>query len=691
MINKESSIKWLALKNRQMAINPQTGGWLLLDDLCKELVHQIEQGLTTESISRQYEGIPASEIDRLKILLRTHNLISLKQNEKRKCKSCEKKEYPVLAVIKATLACNLKCVYCYANAGLDQSAHMSVETAHRIVDEYVRLNPNNRVTMLMHGGEPLINFKLVKDVFEYSKKYGDMVKITIQTNASLVNDEHAEFFKKNKIEVGVSLDGPACFQNATRPFQNGKGSFDHVMRGVRILQKHEVPFGVLSVMTSNVAEHIDEILDFYLANDIYTFSFIPLMKFGRGGNDSSLYVSGKQIFEAYKKIFHRIVENNTHNEKKIKERILSNMALSLFANENTFMCTQTPCGAGRKVLGLSNNGDIYICDDFIGDPEFNIGNINEAPLDEILAQSSVVAKTLQRSKNNFKRCKDCVWKTLCGGVCHAVDYYTGKDGEFENEICVFNKLMLPYLIEAFDENPQLPQLLSDCIPLTEPRNVFVALDDGQSADSIDSETFDNLLKFHDVKHYENVVLSGEGLAQNQDALDMIRLLKLQKNHQVLLLDNSKIDSPEYKKLVDCDVDEVWIKPEALQESFGAQLDQIKDLIKYKTEKNLNTSFALLLPINDELWNSSLVNWIRDNLASNDKVLLYEDFSGDSRTVLEKIRGFELNAYVSVLSSSEETRQSCSDLFVFEKSNLFFIDKETLKGRNDIGFEKILAS
>ena len=84
--------------------------------------------------------------------------------------SCEKKEYPVLAVIKATLACNLKCVYCYANAGLDQSAHMSVETAHRIVDEYVRLNPNNCVTMLMHGGEPLINFKLVKDVFEYSKK-----------------------------------------------------------------------------------------------------------------------------------------------------------------------------------------------------------------------------------------------------------------------------------------------------------------------------------------------------------------------------------------------------------------------------------------------------------------------------------------------------------------------------------------
>ena len=136
--NEMSAIKWLELNNRLLAINPQTGGWLLLDDLCKEIVSLIESGLTTEEISHQCAGVPFSEIDRLKNLLYIHNLIVTKPSKKQKCSSsCQRKHYPSLAVVKVTMACNFKCTYCYADAGLDQSSYMSSETAHKIVDEYV--------------------------------------------------------------------------------------------------------------------------------------------------------------------------------------------------------------------------------------------------------------------------------------------------------------------------------------------------------------------------------------------------------------------------------------------------------------------------------------------------------------------------------------------------------------------------
>ena len=378
MIETQNPIKWLQLKNnRQLAINPKTGGWLLLDDVSKDIVQKIESGIETEAIFNQCDGISLEDIDKLKYLLHTHNLLTSKTDSRQsKCSStCALKEYPTLAVLKITLACNLKCVYCYSNAGIDQSSHMSTETAHKVVDEYVRLNPGKSITVVLHGGEPLINFKLIKDLVEYSKKYDNKVIISIQTNASMVTDEIAEFIKSNNIQVGVSLDGPAPFQNTARVLQNGKGSLDQTLRGIRILQKHGVLFGVLGVMTSNVAEHIDEVLDFYLANNIYSFSFIPLMKVGRGGNDSSLYVTGEQIFKAYKRIYERVVENNTHNQEKIHERTLADMASSLFANENTFMCSQIPCGAGKNMLGFSNNGDIYICDDFIGDPDMQQAKI----------------------------------------------------------------------------------------------------------------------------------------------------------------------------------------------------------------------------------------------------------------------------------------------------------------------------
>ena len=688
--NEMSAIKWLELNNRLLAINPQTGGWLLLDDLCKEIVSLIESGLTTEEISHQCAGVPFSEIDRLKNLLYIHNLIVTKPSKKQKCSSsCQRKHYPSLAVVKVTMACNFKCTYCYADAGLDQSSYMSSETAHKIVDEYVRMNPDNCVTMLMHGGEPLLNYKLVKDISEYSKQYGDKVKVIIQTNASLINDEIAEYFKANNIIVGISLDGPAPYQNATRCLQNGKGSFDQVLRGVRCLQKHDVSFGALGVMTANVAEHIDEILDFFLANDIYQFSFIPLMKFGRGGDDCSLYVSGEQIFNAYKKIYYRIIENNTHNDKKIQERTLANMALSVFANENTFMCTQTPCGAGRRVLGISNNGDIFTCDDFLGDPEYKIGNVHDGHFDEMLDKSDVVAKAMCRSKDSIKRCKDCIWKVLCGGVCHSVDHYSAKDGELENEICVFNKLMLKFLIEEFDKNPLLPELLNNEIPSSDPRDVFIALDDCKSDDSIDAETFESILKFHDVKRYEKVVLCGVDFSQNLDVIKMLQVLKNNRNHTSILLENSKLDCPEYKKYLDYDIDEIWVKPDVEENAFEVQLNQIKDLIQYRSNQNLSTSVSVLLPIKEDAWTANLEKWIQENLTSEDKILLYEA-SADSRCVLEKIRGLNLKAFVSVVSYSAETYESCKDLFVFEKQNVFFIDKDTLKGRSDLSLKDVMA-
>lgn len=677
-----SLIKWLSLNNNNhLAINPQTGGWLLLNEVSKGIVQKIEAGIDTETIFHQSNGVSLEDIDRLKYLLHTHNLIASKDDSNHdKCgSSCALREYPTLAVLKITLACNLKCVYCYSNAGIDQSSHMSTETARKIVDEYVRMNPYKSVMVVLHGGEPLINFKLIKDIVEYSKKYGKKVIVSIQTNASMVTDEIAEFIKTNNLQLGVSLDGPAPFQNAARVLQNGKGSFDQTMRGIRILQKHGVLFGVLGVMTGNVADHMEEILDFYLSNNIYSFSFIPLMKVGRGGNDSSLYVTGKQIFEAYKKIYERVVENNTYNQEKIHERTLADMASSLFANENTFMCSQIPCGAGKNMLGFSNNGDIYICDDFIGDPEFKIGNVHDAPIDKLLAQSPVISKTLSRSRDNFKRCKDCIWKRLCGGVCHSVDHYAGNDGELENEVCEFNKLMLPFLIEEFEKNPQLPHLLNPQIPQENPRNIFIALDNGNDKDSIDFQTFYSLVDLLDVKRFENVTLCGKNLEQNKDVLEMIDRLDSLKNHSTILLENSKLDCPEYKNYINSKVDEFWIKPDADEKKLATQFEQIKELLLYRTNHNPNLQMSILLPIKDNLWNANLVQWIKDNLTSTDKILLYEDESSDPKTVLEKIRQFNLSAFTLVVSYSKETYETCKDVFMFENQDIFFIDKFTLKG------------
>ena len=200
---------------------------------------------------------------------------------------------------------------------------------------------------------------------------------------------------------------------------------------------------------------------------------------------------------------------------------------------------------------------------------------------------------------------------------------------------------------------------------------------------------ENLIKIHNVNHYENVVLCGSNFGQNQDVEKMISALKGRKNHTSILLENSKLDCPEYKKYLDSDIDEIWVKPDVEENAFEVQLNQIKDLIQYRSNQNLSTSVSVLLPINEDLWNANLEKWIQENLTSEDKILLYEA-SADSRRVLEKIRGLNLKAFVSVVSYSAETYESCKDLFVFEKQNVFFIDKDTLKGRSDLSLKDVMA-
>ena len=413
---KLKQIEWIDLGKHNLALLPESGEWLLLDDLSKDIISRLGEFKKISDVEREYPGLEPNEIRRLLNLLEQNKFIDDGSVVDNSCKPCNH-GMPTHAVLNLTEACNLKCTYCYVNAGCNQKDFMKPETAFRIADEYSLMNPERKVNLTMHGGEPLLNFDLIKKLAAYTKDRRDQIDITMQTNATLLTDEIAQFIKENKIGVGVSIDGPAEFHNKTRPLQNGKGSFEQVMRGIRILQKHGIPFGTISVMNGQNAEHIDEIIDFFLANDIYSYSFIPLQRIGRGENDEQSYIDGETMFAAYKRIMKRIVDFNTKNkgEKRIEERFVKNLARNVFLHKKQFMCMRAPCGAGRNTMGFGINGDFYACDDFINDPDFRIGTLDGGHFKDQILKSKVVAQTEFRAMKHLSRCKDCEWRGVCGG------------------------------------------------------------------------------------------------------------------------------------------------------------------------------------------------------------------------------------------------------------------------------------
>ncbi|MBO7059943.1 MAG: radical SAM protein [Fibrobacter sp.] len=579
MLIKQIDREWLPFANRLLAIHAPTGAWIILDKSYRDVVSEMEKTSDIESIINKFPNLAASEIlDLLKVMRNSESRIQETLGAVQK--NLDPLMLPSLAVAKLTERCNLNCSYCYIEAGCQKKGMMDEKTAIRIVDEFIEMHKNDRLPLnySFHGGEPLLNFEIMKKVTEYAKPYRDRLTLSIQTNGTLITDEIAEFLKENKIDVGVSIDGPQFIQDASRYYLGGKGSFEHVMRGIKILQKHKVNFGAISVLNGLNAKYINETINFFLENKIYAISFSPIQKNGRGKDDSNYYVDGDTIFEAYKVILDRVLAHNkTHDRNEwIAERILSNLIQSIYFNKKTFMCMDSPCGAARKLLGIDVHGNFYACDNFTGDKDFLIGSLEKGHIKDQLLESPIRKKAASRCKENIKRCKDCIWRGICGGLCYSADYYSGIKEEDETEVCSFYKKIIPYLIGRIAEDPNIPYLVDREFEETKWRNIFISL--GSSNNEVmDEELFEALLKVHNINDKCILQVCTSKISNCADFSKILNLLK-EKNitYNLITNDEAIATSESYNLLASANI-------QAVQVDFTTDGKSINPLIKKFTE------------------------------------------------------------------------------------------------------------
>lgn len=168
---------------------------------------------------------------------------------------------PALQVIlKVASRCNLNCSYCYVyNKGdsswRGQPKQMTpavFEAALQRTADHCRRSGQDAVRITFHGGEPLLagpeQFGRWCDAAR--RRIGDIcrVDLSLQTNGTLIDERWVELFRRYEVSVGISLDGPAQVHDAARVDHAGRGSYDHVRRGLRLLQHGGVPTQVLCVL-----------------------------------------------------------------------------------------------------------------------------------------------------------------------------------------------------------------------------------------------------------------------------------------------------------------------------------------------------------------------------------------------------------------------------------------------------------
>ncbi|MBI5884599.1 radical SAM protein [archaeon] len=145
-----------------------------------------------------------------------------------------------------TDACNLDCRYCFIEPKireLGKKTNMTEETAKKAIDLFSKTATDNPM-VIFYGGEPLLNFEVIKFATNYGKNKLMQPHFTIVTNGTLITNKIAKFFKKQEFNVGVSIDGRKNTHDKMRQYwKQGKGTYSDVRKGLRELIKAGVPFG----------------------------------------------------------------------------------------------------------------------------------------------------------------------------------------------------------------------------------------------------------------------------------------------------------------------------------------------------------------------------------------------------------------------------------------------------------------
>ncbi len=318
-------------------------------------------------------------------------------------------------VVKVTKDCNLACRYpCYYyhlvkrdESILDQSIPES------LFDQVARMPEVHKFNTVWHGGEPLLAgigwFEKVVEIQHRSfldSKVG--VENSIQTNGTLLDVDWAEFFHQNNFQVGFSIDGP--WNDDFRRTRDDKGSLNSVLRGISILQNSEIAVGGLAVITRASLGKASKLLDFMLSHSINSFDILPNSELDRSGKLLRNSINGEEYSDFVIELYEAWLELDRDD---VKIRTIDQMIGALLGCEPD-LCMF--CGSCDGVLCLDVNGDVYPCDEYVGDSRYILGNLKKETIADIL-DGEIYKNHISLTAKLSESCMHCCFMRSCGGNC----------------------------------------------------------------------------------------------------------------------------------------------------------------------------------------------------------------------------------------------------------------------------------
>ena len=336
--------------------------------------------------------------------------------------------------------CNLNCEYCFylekkALFAPNEQYRMSDDVLSTFIANYVTSQPTPIVEFVWQGGEPtLLGIDFFKKVIKLQKHFAGTKTITnsLQTNGTLLNDEWCSFLKQHNFMVGISIDGPKEIHDRYRKDGRGNGTFDQVMRGLKLLQQHKVEYNVMACVARETATQPLEVYRFFRNAGVEFVQFTPIVErlsdersAKQGLRFAAPVVPGLQVQdtdvtpwtvipEEYGDFLIAVYEEWVRHD--VGKLFVMNFewALNAWIGNPSPVCVHAST-CGRSVV-MEHNGDVFACDHCVY-PHYRLGTVMNSRIDAMVEKSLQSGFGVTKETALTSKCKGCDVLASCQGGC----------------------------------------------------------------------------------------------------------------------------------------------------------------------------------------------------------------------------------------------------------------------------------
>ena len=321
--------------------------------------------------------------------------------------------------------CNLRCKYCFASTGDFGKGRklMPFEVGKAAIDFLLEKSVGREnLEVDFFGGEPLMNFDVVKQIVEYARskeeEYHKNFRFTITTNGMLLDDDTIDYINKEMYNVVLSIDGRKEVNDRMRVRVDGSGCYDRILPKFKKLVdgRGDKEYYVRGTYTKYNLDFSEDVMHLYEAgfDEISVEPVIESPEEAYAITEEDL----DQIYAEYDKLVDRIGAIRRKNGKHIN---FFHFMIDLDQGPCVIKRLRG-CGSGNEYVSITPDGDIYPCHQFVGHDEYKMGNIEEGTFNNDIKKEFAGCHVYSKPA-----CQECWARFYCSGGCNANNFVFNGD------------------------------------------------------------------------------------------------------------------------------------------------------------------------------------------------------------------------------------------------------------------------